>query len=290
MGEFIEEPFFFDNEGSRLFGILHSPCPKRQRAWIQEPKGIAFCNPFAEEKAISHRVVVNFARFLCRQGYYVLRFDYRGCGDSEGDFEQATLTTRLSDVSRAIDLLQQRTGVGFLSLFGLRLGATLASLVAESDSRIRCLILWEPIVRVKSYFDQFVRMQVIAENIREGMVGKTREHLLKDLQEGKCVDILGFMLSPQCFEEFVKVDMPVPVARFRGPTLIVAIGKHKRNRNDLGLLSEAYKRNNVPVQILYVQERSFWVDPNDAIRELAAWQGHDSLFQQTLDWLEATRR
>jgi hypothetical protein len=133
-------------------------------------------------------------------------------------------------------------------------------------------------------------MQVVTENIREGMVGKTREHLLRDLQEGRCVDILGFMLSPKCFEEFGKVDMRAQVGRLPGSTLIVAISKQKRNHKDLQLLLKTYQRNNRPVRLLHVQERPFWIDPNNAIRELAAWQGHDSLFQQTLDWLEATRQ
>lgn len=291
MGEFIEEPFFFGNEGSKLFGILHSPCPKEYRALIQEPKGIVFCNPFAEEKAISHRVVVNFARYLSREGYYVLRFDYRGCGDSEGDFEQATLTTRLSDIGRAIDLIEQRTGIGMLSLFGLRLGATLASLVAENDPRIRCLILWEPIVKVRSYFDQFLRLQTVAENIREGMVGKTRKHLLKDLQAGRSVDILGFMLGPECFKEFVKLDLPTHMGQFRGSTLIVAISKQKRNSKDLQLLLNAYQRKSTRAELLHVQDRPFWIDPSNPYRELASWQNdHDPLFKQTAYWLDVATK
>ena len=285
MEQWTEEPFFFDNEGSKLFGILHTPRSPEPKSGVLQSKGIVFCHPFAEEKTISHRVITNFARLLCRQGYYVLRFDYCGCGDSEGDFAQATLTTRISDISKAIDVLLEHTGTSILSLFGLRLGGTLAALVAAADSRVNSLILWEPIVQVRAYFKQFLRMQVIAENRRRNRVLGTLKSLVQELQEGRCVDIVGYCLSPKCFEEFTRVNVLARIGRFRGPTLIVSIGRQNRDRKDLQALLHAYLKTNTDVELIRVQERLFWIDPNDPFRELASWHGHDSLFEKTTDWL-----
>ena len=138
-----ETPFFFPNDPYNLFGILHEP--------EVEPngEGFVFCHPFGEEKLWSHRVFVNFARKLAQIGYTVLRFDYMGHGDSDGNFSDATIETRISDIVAAVCWLKDNnSNVNSVSLLGLRLGATLASLTCEqfegiskrrSDGRSLCI-------------------------------------------------------------------------------------------------------------------------------------------------------
>ena len=46
--------------------------------------------------------MVNMGRRLASNGYPVLRFDFMGEGDSEGDFEDGTITTRLDDINCAV--------------------------------------------------------------------------------------------------------------------------------------------------------------------------------------------
>ena len=125
----IETPFFFPNADYQLFGVLHEPENQTQRT------GFVFCSPFAEEKLWTHRVFVSFAREMAHRGYFVLRFDYMGHGDSEGDFEDSTIESRLSDIKCAVRTLKEKTKNGAtVGLLGLRLGATLAALVAENET------------------------------------------------------------------------------------------------------------------------------------------------------------
>jgi exosortase A-associated hydrolase 2 len=285
MREFSEEAFFFDNLGSKLFGFLHVPRNHPSEGF--QARGIVFCHPFAEEKNISHRVLIKFARHLCRQGYPVLHFDYRGCGDSEGDFEQATLKTRLSDIGKAIDIFLQRTGTVHLSLFGLRLGGTLAALTAAEDPRVDSLILWEPIAHVQKYFNQFLRMQIVAESTWGSKVVKSRRDLLQELAKGRCVDILSFSLSPQCFQEFSELDVLAQVGSFRGAVLIAGISKQQRKRRDLEDFLRAYEQNGTPPQFLLVPEQPFWIEHNDPFREMVCLHDHAILFHQTVGWLTA---
>jgi alpha/beta superfamily hydrolase len=95
-----EIPFFFPNNNYNLFGIIHHP----MQSWGKG--GFVFCHPFAEEKLWTHRVYVSFARELAQRGYYVLRFDYMGHGDSDGKFEESTIETHFSDINCAIDWLK----------------------------------------------------------------------------------------------------------------------------------------------------------------------------------------
>jgi exosortase A-associated hydrolase 2 len=286
MRERTEEAFFFEHEGSKLFAILHVPDPGDPRSVPRQSKGVVFCHPFAEEKALSHRVMVDFARFLCSNGYHVLRFDYRGCGDSEGDFEQATVTSRLSDIERAMGVFGERTGVTEPLLFGLRFGGTLAAMVAEANSRVHGMILWEPVVQVRIYLLQFLRMQVMAEKFREGKVRMTRDELLKELKEGRCVDVLGFMLGPGFFEECMGLDILKQRKTFSKPLLVVGVTRQRSYHTDLRSFIDSYPCENGYPTLMQVNDRPFWYDPNNVFRELASWFGHEILFQSTLEWME----
>ena len=96
-----EIPFFFDNKGSKLFGFIHKPGNNTNKA-------IVFCHSFAEEKLWSHRVYVSLARKLVEQGYIVMRYDYRGYGDSDGDFKNCSIESYYDDISCAVSYLKSK--------------------------------------------------------------------------------------------------------------------------------------------------------------------------------------
>jgi len=94
----------------------------------------------------SHRQFTLLARALAEQGTAVLRFDYRGMGDSGGamrDFEQVD-----NDLRAAID--QFFTAVPALEevvIWGLCDGASAALFYAEKDQRVSGLVLLNPWAR-----------------------------------------------------------------------------------------------------------------------------------------------
>jgi len=112
----------------------------------------------------SHRQFVLLSRALAAAGYSVLRFDYRGMGDSAGakrDFEAIN-----PDIHAAIDTLQSACpGVSRIVLWGLCDAAAAALLYWDEtrDPRIAGLCLLNPWVRsqatlartqVKHYYGQ----------------------------------------------------------------------------------------------------------------------------------------
>jgi exosortase A-associated hydrolase 1 len=75
-----ETPFRFECEGSSLVGLLHLP---------EEPTDLGvlmFVGGGPQYRAGGHRQLVLWARELAAQGVPVMRFDYRGVGDSGGEF------------------------------------------------------------------------------------------------------------------------------------------------------------------------------------------------------------
>ena len=151
----LNKPLFFKNKENNyhLFGFLFQPEIKN----INNRKGVIFCDSIGNEKYFSHRVLVNFARLLQANGYYVFLFDYYGNGDSEGDFENTRLDTYLSDVKAATAFFMEETRVEDICLLGLRLGAVFASLFAAEEKKVERLILWSPVIDVGEYIYDSLR-------------------------------------------------------------------------------------------------------------------------------------
>jgi pimeloyl-ACP methyl ester carboxylesterase len=89
---------------------------------------------------------------LAAAGLHVLRFDYSGTGDSEGDSADVSLAQWTRDIATAVEEIRDISGVRRISLVGMRLGAALA-LRAAGDADIRELVLWEPVVSGTEYLN-----------------------------------------------------------------------------------------------------------------------------------------
>ncbi|MBM4047042.1 MAG: hypothetical protein FJ279_18220, partial [Planctomycetes bacterium] len=98
-----QEQIEFTSGGVRLFGMLH-----RAELGADHKSGMVFCHPFGEERKSAFRAMVAAARAFADDGFTVLRFDYRGCGDSEGEFRDATLAAQMADVRAALVFLRSR--------------------------------------------------------------------------------------------------------------------------------------------------------------------------------------
>lgn len=115
------KPFYFGPPSSQLFGAYHAPFPTRERY-----QGIVLCFPFGQEYMRAHRAFRQLAGSLSQEGFHVLRFDYRGTGDSAGDLTEVNAANWLDDIDYAIRELRDMMGVHKIDLMGLRMGALLA--------------------------------------------------------------------------------------------------------------------------------------------------------------------
>jgi len=110
----------------------------------------------------SHRAFRQLAMLLNKLGYPVLRFDYRGTGDSYGESEQARISDWLGDIALAAEELKHTAQVQSVSVMGLRLGGLLASAACDQIEGLETLILWDTIVSGTRYIDEL--REVIAES------------------------------------------------------------------------------------------------------------------------------
>jgi exosortase A-associated hydrolase 2 len=286
MNPWAEDAFFFENDGSKLYGLIHSPERRSEPGGADAPRGVLVCHPFAEEKAVAHRVLTDFARMLCARGYHVMRFDCRGCGDSEGEAADVTIDSQLSDIGCALDEFRRRTGVARPCLLGVRLGATMAALRAAGDEEVGSLILWEPIVHGKLYVDKIIRLQVMA-NRELGSPEATRGDLVDAMRAQGTAEVVGYEMSAACFDALSSLDLASLIGGFHGEALIMAINKRGRKGRELQTLQQAYEAAGIRTELGSVSEQTFWSDPADPFRELAFWREHDDLFETSHAWLDA---
>lgn len=267
-----ETPFFFQNGAYRLFGILHRPA-----AAVARGQGFVFCYPCFEEKLWTQRVFVSLARELAGLGFHVLRFDYMGHGDSDGDFEQSTITSRLSDIACAVNTLRQEIGNDAgVGLLGLRLGAALAAMYTDSDDKIASLVLWDPVTDGAAYMQEVLLSNLATQSAVHQQIRFTREDLVAQMRSGSTVNIEGYEMSCKFYDEASHLNSSGP-REYSGPCLVVQIGRNNQKpRKNIEALGSAYSR----AEFAMCVEEPFW-------KELKTFYPRASqLFGVTLDWVQ----
>ena len=154
---------------------------------------VLYLHPFAEELNCTRRVVAQQARALAQAGYGVLQIDLSGCGDSEGDFADATWEAWLQDARHAHQWLREHAN-GPLWLWGMRTGALLATALAHDLSEPCHFLLWQPTISGQQQLQQFLRLYTASQWLGAGKAsGQTPAQMLDN---GQSVDIAGYNLSP----------------------------------------------------------------------------------------------
>lgn len=211
-----ESPFFFDLGKDRLFAVHHRPPAGEPR------RGLVVCPALAEERLWAHRVYVGLARELAAQGFAVLRFDFRGEGDSDLDFEEATLESRVEDALRAAAvLLEREPGLQRCFFLGHRVGCAVAArAVTRAAQLAEGLIAWDPIENGATYFMQWLRSTLASQMVATGRA-PTRAVLVKSLEEGRTVTIDGYGVTPRLYRDLTSIEWRTVLKGVPCPTLVV---------------------------------------------------------------------
>jgi len=122
----IEKVTFQNKEGQELVGRLELPAN-------QHPHNFAiFAHCFTCTKNLS--AVRNISRSLTAAGFGVLRFDFTGLGESEGDFEDTNFSGNVQDLVAAADYLSENYKAPTLLVGHSLGGAAVIFAAAEMDS------------------------------------------------------------------------------------------------------------------------------------------------------------
>jgi len=115
---------------------------------------------------------LEIAKVLTRSGINVFRFDFRGCGESEGNFTDSTVTARLRDLEAVLQYIHDM--FGNVALLGSSLGGTLSILAASKFKFIKAIVTWAAPIFLKE--------------ILRPLKGVIPQKFIKDLEN---IDITG---------------------------------------------------------------------------------------------------
>ena len=129
-----EERVEIHADGLKLSAVLCAPA-------VEEWPLVVLCHGLLSHKDSSK--YRQLAKVFAQRGIGSIRFDFRGCGESEGVFEEGSVSGRWRDLLRVIEwagTLEEFND--HLGLLGSSLGGYLALLEASRNPLVRSVVVW----------------------------------------------------------------------------------------------------------------------------------------------------
>lgn len=128
------EEVSFRSEGQRISGILHLP-EREHPPCVIASHGLQSSKNSEKYIALGER--------LAGEGMAMLRFDFRGVGESEGRMEDDTVSRRIVDLGSAIGFVRSHPGVGNrIGLVGSSLGGYVTLIRGSMEKKISAIVIW----------------------------------------------------------------------------------------------------------------------------------------------------
>ncbi len=133
----MQENVSFTSAGLRLSGVLHLP---DDHAGGERRPAIVVMHGFGSSKDAGN--VMEPVQLFTSWGYAALRFDFRGCGDSEGEFGRIICLEEVEDAAAAVGYLAARPEIDArrIALAGSSFGAAVAIYAGATDARVAAVI------------------------------------------------------------------------------------------------------------------------------------------------------
>jgi dipeptidyl aminopeptidase/acylaminoacyl peptidase len=133
----MEQPVEFISSGLKIAGVLHLPTGASPG---QKRPGIVVLHGFGSNK--NGGISLAAAKLFSSLGYVTLRFDMRGCGESEGPRGRVICLEQVEDAKAAIGFLASRAEVDpeRIGLMGHSFGAAVAIYTAGVDKRVAACV------------------------------------------------------------------------------------------------------------------------------------------------------
>lgn len=195
-----EIPVTFRSAGQQVVGLLHRP---RGRAAVPV---VIFLHGFTATSTESRRLFVEAARALAGRGVASLRFDFRGSGNSEGDFASISLPSEVADAKAALQWVRRQPWADRrrVALLGMSMGGLVATQVLAVDRAVRTAVLWNPVV--------------FARALRDGWMNPA---LAAQLKKSGVADWFGWPVGRALHDDMGRVDVLASAAAIRCPVLVV---------------------------------------------------------------------
>jgi uncharacterized protein len=192
------ERFEVESGGLKIRGLLtvpennHGPYPC-----------VVLSHGLVSSKESSKHIAISEA--LEAVGIGSCRFDYHGCGESEGVIEETTLTTRIDNLRQTTGWIRRHRFIDGekIGLLGSSFGGSTSLVVAARDSQIKCISLWATPYLLESkeddsvsgiefeqgLFEDFARYDLLSEarKVSRGLVIHGEMDSVVSFSEGRAI-------------------------------------------------------------------------------------------------------
>jgi alpha/beta superfamily hydrolase len=215
---------YFEVPGAHLYAVLHR---------VNKPIArVLLVGPFAAERHNSYIPWVLWARYLAERGIEVLRYDYRGVGESSGAFEEMSFNDWSEDVHLLAKWLKEQSPEVPLVLHGLGVGALLASRAFHGGVG-EVLLLWSPPESANQALRSAVVRWINVEQLfKYGDERKPASAFIQELERGSSVEVEGYQFSGKLWQNSFLFDMPPAMrddasarAEYKKPVRIIKLGR-----------------------------------------------------------------
>ncbi|MBS3052660.1 MAG: alpha/beta fold hydrolase [Candidatus Aenigmarchaeota archaeon] len=188
----------------KIVGILHVPDKKTG-------SGIILAHGITVNKD-EDGAFINLARELSKNGYTVLRFDFRGHGESDLKSKDFTITTGLEDLAASVNFMRD-SGISKMGLLGASFsGGTSSVFAGKNPNAVNCLTLWNPLIDYNEVFNPRLPWAVKNFTLENFKLLQTQGYF--ELGEKR------FIVGKKLFEEMKKVQPWQYFEKIDCPTLI----------------------------------------------------------------------
>jgi pimeloyl-ACP methyl ester carboxylesterase len=211
-----EKTISFPVKGQKVVGTLEVPDGGVKPAVILLLHGFKGSRNELEIPSLKEGVFTRAANAWAAQGIASLRIDFRGGGDSEGSFEDTTISGQVEDALAAIEFLQTEKSIDpkRIALVGWSQGGAVAALTAgRSTRRLAAVALWNPLTSPAATGEAVFGPDVV----KAGLASAGRPTVIK-LPWGAEAS-----LKTAFFGDLFAVDPVADLARYPGP-VFVAVG------------------------------------------------------------------
>ncbi len=130
----MEEKIYYPTfNKKKICGILNIVSSKKEIAII--------CHARTSSK--DSRPTTSLAKYLAQEKINNFRFDFISCGESDGDFNDYTVSNMVLNLKDTLKMLEKKGFEKFI-LIGCSMGGRIISLINEKEFNISKLILWYP--------------------------------------------------------------------------------------------------------------------------------------------------
>ncbi|HHT01482.1 MAG TPA: alpha/beta fold hydrolase [Firmicutes bacterium] len=200
-----ERQIKFVSRGKKCFGVLHIPDGP-----LPAP-AIVVAHGFTGDKMGANRMFTRFSREACKAGFSVLRFDFIGSGDSEGEFAQETNQSNwLTDFANALQFAAEQAEIDAdrIGTVGLSFGGSTVLLTGDAGGRVQAVVTWS----ATTY---------LVETWRERILSPDKWAQLERGESIKNFYNKGFALDPQFIHDIPKYDPLAAAAELKIPLLVI---------------------------------------------------------------------